>query len=198
MRSALVLAGGRSTRFGETDKALADVDGTPMVRRVADRLAEVTGELVVNCRADQRDALAAALDGREYRFAVDPVPDEGPVAGVRAGTRATNGEVVAIVGCDMPRVDPTLFEYLFAVCESGAVPRAADRLHPLHAVYDRQTARTSAERTLATGSRRLYDFLDRVDPVVADVATVQGVDATAFTDVDTRTDLTAVSAALGD
>lgn len=198
MRSALVLAGGRSTRFGEADKALADVDGTPMIRRIADRLAGVTDELVVNCRPEQRDALAEALDGRAHRFAVDPVPDEGPVAGVRTGVRVARGSAVAVVGCDMPGVDPALFEHLFDAAGPAAVPHADDRLHPLHAVYDGYAARTSAERTLATGSRRLYDFLERVDPVAVDADTVPDVDTAAFVDVDTRDDLSAVSAVIGD
>lgn len=197
MRSGLVLAGGRSVRFGETDKALADVDGTSMVRRVADRLAGVVDEVIVNCRPAQRDELAAALDGRRVRFAVDPVPDEGPVAGVRTGLRVARGSAVAVAGCDMPAVSPALFDRLFDAAGAAAVPRADGRLHPLHAVYDRNAARVGAERTLATGSRRLYDFLDRVDPAVVDAESVPDVDASAFVDVDTRGELTAAAEVIG-
>ena len=50
MRSGVVVAGGRSTRFGAPDKAVADLGGTPMIRRVADRIAPAVEELVVNCR----------------------------------------------------------------------------------------------------------------------------------------------------
>ena len=62
-RYAAVVAGGRSTRFGDRDKAVADLAGTPMIRRVADRLADVTDRLVVNCRADQRAAIEDAIAG---------------------------------------------------------------------------------------------------------------------------------------
>lgn len=98
----------------------------------------------------------------------------------------------------MPRIDATLFERLFDGCGTAAVPRAGDHLHPLHAVYDRHAARKSADRTLATGSRRLYDFLNRVDPVVVDVEddTAADTDVVPFADVDTRSDLVAVAAAI--
>lgn len=189
MRSALILAGGYSNRFGEPDKAFARIDGTPMIERVADRVSEVVDEIVVNCRPEQRRPVEQALSGHSFRFAVDPVPDQGPVAGLRTGLRVTRGRAVAVVACDMPRVDPALFETLFEVCDGAAVPRNGERLQPLHAVYEPRATRDAAERTFATGSRRLYDVVGRVDPVVVDVGDLPAVDADAFADVDRPRDL---------
>ncbi len=187
-RSALILAGGRSTRFGDADKAVATVDGTPMVRRVAERVGGVTDELVVNCRATQREAVVDALDGLAHRVAVDPVPDGGPVAGMRAGLRVASGDSVGVVGCDMPLADPALFDRLFETGGDVAVPRADDRLQPLHAVYDPDRARAACDGTIATGSRRLADVLARLDPVVVDVDADEP-----FTNVNTRADLAALT-----
>ncbi|MCG1002895.1 MULTISPECIES: molybdenum cofactor guanylyltransferase [Halobacterium] len=187
MRTGLVLAGGRSTRFGDADKSVASVDGTPMVRRVADRLAVLTDELVVNCRDDQRNALADALEGLDYRLAVDPVPDEGPVAGLRTGLRVARGDAVAVAACDMPHADTELFERLFERAGTAAVPRADGHVQPLHAVYDRHAARFACDRTLANGSRRVADALARLDPVVVDVESTAP-----FTNVNTRRDLVGV------
>lgn len=192
MRSALILAGGRSTRFGTADKALAEVDGTPLLRRVADRVDAVVDEIVVNCRSDQRDRFESVLGGLEYRMAIDPVPDGGPVAGMRAGLRVVRGQAVAVVACDMPHVDPSLFERLFEVRNGGAIPRSDGRLLPLHAVYDARSTRVAAERTLAAGSRRLDDVVARIDPVVVDVSARDG-DGNPFVDVDTPADLAAVT-----
>ena len=192
MRTGLVLAGGHSTRFGEADKSVAAVDEKPMVRRVADRVASVTDELVVNCRDDQRAAIADALDGLDYRLAVDPVPDEGPVAGIRTGLRVARGDAVAVVACDMPLADPELFERLFERADTAAVPRADGHLQPLHAVYGRHAARFACDRTLANGSRRLADALARLDPAVVDAPT-----ADPFTNVNTMADLVGVRGTLG-
>ena len=52
---AYILAGGRSVRFG-SDKARALVEGEPLIRRVADGLAQVTGS--ITAVAQQADAYA--------------------------------------------------------------------------------------------------------------------------------------------
>lgn len=134
MRAGVIVAGGRSTRFGEADKAVADLAGTPMVRHVADRLAGVVDLLVVNCRRDQVADVEAALSGyeRPVRVAVDENPDEGPMAGIRTGLRTVLDEwrergdadtggwggvaespYAFVAACDMPFVDPPLVDYLF-------------------------------------------------------------------------------------
>jgi len=62
-RTAIILAGGHSTRFGEADKAVANLAGTPMIRRVVDRLDPVVDEIVVNCRDEQVTAIRSVLEG---------------------------------------------------------------------------------------------------------------------------------------
>ncbi|MBP1987717.1 molybdenum cofactor guanylyltransferase [Halolamina salifodinae] len=127
MHSAVIIAGGRSTRFGDDDKAVAPLAGTPMIRRVADRLEPVVDELVVNCRADQREAIENAMEGYPLptTYALDPETDQGPMAGIRNGCRAAEGEYVAVVACDMPFVDPETISYLFDRA-SGEVPPPED------------------------------------------------------------------------
>jgi molybdopterin-guanine dinucleotide biosynthesis protein A len=115
MRAGLIIAGGRSTRFGEQDKAVADLAGTPMIRRVADRITAVTDEFVVNCREDQISPIEEALSeiDQEPAYAEDPDPDKGPMAGIMTGLRTVDSEYAFVVACDMPFVDPALVEYLF-------------------------------------------------------------------------------------
>ena len=126
MRSAVIVAGGRSTRFGDADKAVAELAGTPMSRRVADRLAGVVDELVVNCRPDQREALETAMEGYAHpvRVAVDDDPDRGPMAGIYEGLRAASGDYAVVVACDMPFVDPAVVAYLFDRAAGGVDPPA--------------------------------------------------------------------------
>lgn len=188
MRSAVVLAGGHSTRFGDGDKATAALDGEPLLRRVVERVDPAVDEVVVNCRAEQRDAIARALDGIEHRVAVDPVPDGGPVAGVRTGCRVARGTWTFVTACDMPFVRTELATDLFeAAVDDGAVPRIGGRMRPLAAVYRTGAAVAAADTTLGTGSRAMRDLLDRLD-----TATVASpVPARAVEDIDTRADLRA-------
>jgi len=172
MGAALVLAGGHSRRFGDRDKALATLEGTPLVRHVVERVtgAEAVEEVVINCRAEQRPVIREAVgDAATPRFAVDPIPDGGPVAGMRTGLRTVGEQRTFVVGCDMPLVDAAFVERLFdSAAGDGAVPRDAEGWQPLCSVYDTAAARTATTRTLACGSRRMHDVLARLDVVAVD------------------------------
>jgi molybdenum cofactor guanylyltransferase len=91
-----ILAGGKATRFG-SDKALAMLDGRPLIEHVASSLAK------------QCDALVVAGRTQDGYICVDdhPAPDMGPLAGL-AGAMAyasNNGfSHVLSVGVDAPGI----------------------------------------------------------------------------------------------
>jgi len=178
MRTGVVVAGGRSTRFGERDKAVADLDGTPMIRRVADRISIVVDALVVNCRPDQTTAIRDALAGYPHAVAVaeDPEPDLGPIAGIRTGLRAASTEFAFVVACDMPFVDPALVTYLFERADGydAAVPQLEDQwFQTMHAVYRADAMAEACDDALARGDRKVLDPLFELDFVVVDDADVR-------------------------
>jgi len=203
MHAAVVVAGGRSTRFGGADKAVASLAGTPMIRRVADRLAGPVGELVVNCRTDQRAPIEQALIDypRPVTYALDDVPDEGPLPGMRAGLRATDAPFAFVVGCDYPFVDPGFVRYLLdrAAAHDAAVPRPDAHPEALHAVYRVEPAVTACEGALDRSERRADAVLDGLD-----YATVTGEEvevhtvARTFENVNTRAAFEAAAERLTD
>ena len=89
-----ILAGGASRRFG-SDKALAAIEGRPMIEHVAERLAE------------QCEAVVAV--GRDWpgleRVEDRPAPGLGPLgglAGALAHAEAHGFDAVLTSGCDLP------------------------------------------------------------------------------------------------
>ena len=189
MRSALVLTGGYSRRFGDREKATAELDGEPLVRRVTERVADAVDEVIINCRREQRGAIDAALSGLEYRVAVDPVPGRGPVAGVRTGCRLARGTWTFVTACDMPFLRPGIVAGLFEAAEAdGAVPRVDGHRQPLAGAYRTDRAVEAADVTLRTGSRSMRVFLDRLSVVTVP----DSVPARAVSDVDTPGELEAV------
>jgi len=176
-RTAVVLAGGRSTRFGEEDKAVADLAGTPMIRRVVDRVTPAVDAIVINCRADQRAAIADALDGAAVpvSFAEDEYPDEGPMAGMATGLRAVEGEYAFVVACDMPFVDADFVDYLFerAAGHDAAVPRPEQWFETTHAVYRAAAMVDACEAALEAGEKRIVAPLFDLDFVVVDAGEVR-------------------------
>lgn len=189
MRAGIIVAGGRSTRFGEEDKVLADLAGVPMVRRVTERLAGVTDELVVNCRSEQVDSIEPTLSEIDVRCATDPEPDLGPIAGIRTGLTAVESEYTAVVAADMPFVEPALIEHLFdrTVGHDAAVPRSDGRLQPIQAVYRTEAMTDACAAALEDSDRRLLAVLSALDYVVVEEDEVREyATVETFTNINTR------------
>jgi len=148
---AVVLAGGRSTRFG-SDKLVAEVGGTPLLRHAVDAaLPHVAQVVVVGSPA------APLPDG------VDVVPDSqqhaGPYAAVRDGIDALGLGIDTVLVLAGDLVDPApLLPLLLAALDSD---------DPHH----RPEAAVAVD---ADGRRQPLLAAYRVEPLVAGMA---GVDA---------------------
>jgi molybdenum cofactor cytidylyltransferase len=103
----VLLAAGRSTRMGGTNKLLAEVDGVPMVRRAAERLlaAPVAGSVCV--LGHQADEVRATLKGLDIDFAENPDFASGLSSSLKAGIAALPEEVLGALIClaDMPAIE---------------------------------------------------------------------------------------------
>lgn len=192
--TGVVLAGGYSERFGTRDKALAPVCGEPMLVRVVERVGAAVERVVVNCRRNQRDAfdgvLAAAALGDRVRFAVDPEPDCGPLAGFRSALERVDTDYAALVACDMPGVDPRFLDFLFECADShdAAVPELPNgTFQPAQAVYRTEAVRTAAERLLSADRHSLRGTFEHLDAVFVSPSRVEEqTDWVSLEDINTR------------
>ena len=114
--AAVILAAGQSRRMGRTNKLLADIDGMPMVRRVAENVLAAGARPVVVVTGHQADKVRAALAGLEVRLVHNPDYAEGLSTSLRAGLDAlrpqVDGALVSLA--DMPLVAPGHIERLIA------------------------------------------------------------------------------------
>jgi len=192
--TGVVVAGGRATRFGDREKALARLDGRPMLAHVVAALGELADTVVVNCRPDQQAAFADALGGLdiEVQWALDEELDEGPLAGLATALAAVDTDRAVVLGCDMPLADPdTLSALARRLGNSDAVvPRTDGGLEPLHAVYRVDPVLTAARAALDDGERSLRALLNRLA-----VEFVDTVPARSLTSVDTQARLGEIEAA---
>ncbi|MFB6093937.1 MAG: molybdenum cofactor guanylyltransferase [Halanaeroarchaeum sp.] len=198
-RSAVVVCGGRSERFGERDKVFADLAGRPLVTHVLDRVAPVVEEVVVNCHPDQHDRMADAIDRPATRLAVDDRPGEGPLAGLERGFEAANGRYALAVACDMPFVDPAFVEVLFEQASrvEAAIPRQSGGwFQPLQAVYAVDPLSRALEDAATRGISRPIEPARALEHVIVwDVPEGDDGPDTLF-NVNTPADLAAAEAAL--
>ncbi|WP_397546997.1 molybdenum cofactor guanylyltransferase [Rhodothermus marinus] len=161
--TALLLAGGRSRRFG-TDKARAVVDGTPMLQRVYETARVLTSHVLLSVRPD--GDFYFDLVPPEVPRLLDPVPDAGPLAGLVAGLRAARTPWLLALACDLPFLNEATLRGLLAACSpdvDAVVPITPEgRRQPLCALYRVETVRPVAEARLVAGGHALQALLDRL------------------------------------
>lgn len=119
--TALVLAAGRSSRMGATNKLLADVGGTPLVARAVDAALSSQAANVIVVTGHQGESVTAALSGKALpgkpvTFVHNPAFGDGLSSSLRAGLAAVPSESDAVVVClgDMPRVAAGVIDRLIA------------------------------------------------------------------------------------
>lgn len=153
--TGVVLCGGMSRRMGR-DKARIEVDGLPLVERVA-RLLEGLGT---------RTFLATGTHARYPELGreqvLDPIEGGGPLAGLAAALERTSTPWLLAVACDLPRLTAGLLRRL--LLRAGPdVDVVLFRGQPLAALYSRRCL-PAVRDALGRGERRMVGFWDGVRP----------------------------------
>jgi molybdenum cofactor guanylyltransferase len=154
--SAVVLAGGRSSRMG-TPKALLEFDGTPLIAHLVRTLRALVHDVVVVAAPEQD---LPPLDAAIVR---DTVAYQGPVGGLYYGLSAAREELSFVTSCDAVFLSPTVISFLLSQAEDHdvVVPFWEGRFQPLHAVYRKSVVPVLADQ-LARGDLRPVHLFDHV------------------------------------
>jgi len=158
--SGVVLAGGQSRRLGR-DKALEPLGGQPLIRRVIQRVAEVSREIIVVV-ADQKMGDTLPLE-TSSRLTLDLYPGKGSLGGIYSGITAAAADWSFVVACDMPFLNPALLSYMLSLRGSAdaVVPLVEGRLEPTHGLYSKACLPYIEERLIAK-DLKISRFLDQV------------------------------------
>ena len=187
MIAGLLLAAGRSTRFG-ADKLTAKLHGTAVIRLSARALARLDAVYVVVPPA--ADAITQALARLDMRFVINLARDEGMASSIRAGVAALGPDIEAVVIAlgDQPLASPVVTEALRARWARGGVsavvPAYVDgQGHPV--LFDRVCFRELVALHGDNGARAVLRAL-------GDRCVAVSVDGNAPADVDTAEALAAL------
>jgi molybdenum cofactor guanylyltransferase len=196
--TGIVLAGGRSTRFGG-DKLAVEVDGRPLLHRAIGAVAEVADEVVVVVGPEA--ATPAFPDDVRVPILVarDALAGQGPLAGLAAGLAAASHPLAILVGGDQPALRPALLRELLRrlTPEAGGPPLDVvgmeddGRLRALPVALRAATTGPAAEAALAAGTRSLVGLFGRLRAGTLRPELWRELDPAgeSLRDVDTRDDL---------
>lgn len=118
--SALVLAGGKATRFGGIAKHQLVVDGETIFARQVRVLAPRVAEILVSMPRTGSESLEG------YRIVRDAATGVGPLAGIAAGLAACHTPWLLVLAGDMPHITAAIVDQLIARALASVDPHAAD------------------------------------------------------------------------
>lgn len=187
--TALVLAGGRSRRFG-SDKALATIPGS--------EATFLEHAIQISCPIASRVLISAPLRsgyaGLGDELVEDLFPGEGPAGGVvSALTRIEIGRLL-VLACDQIKLTTDLLALLLVELNKGEVAVFADLetivIHPLPFAIDVESTRTRLISAFLEGERSLGKILTVFDLALVSLPSDQSA---ALFDVDSVDDLNRAS-----
>ncbi len=183
--SAVILAGGRSTRLGR-NKAFLEVNSRPLIERIVETVAQLSQEVIIVANeVDSYDQFEALVVGDVY-------PGRAALGGIFSGLRAATNHRVLVVACDMPFLNLSLLRYMYRLAPQYdvVIPRLGRLTEALHAIYS-QDCLPFIQRQLQAGDLRvshLYPHV-RVRYVDRDEIDLFDPDHLSFFNINSQADL---------
>jgi molybdopterin-guanine dinucleotide biosynthesis protein A len=206
-RAALILAGGKARRFqskGEEwqDKALAELQGKPLLIHAIQNVQGVVDEVAVCTNYEERKAVYTKILEKYSLSKVRIVVDEkishisGPNLAIMSGLKALQADYCLTLPCDMPFLSSKVSEYMFNQGEGFdvSVPMWPNgRLETLMMVLERIIGIEVAE-TLCTLERPRSDDIPRGASKIRLVSPVDNIkvldpDLRSFININSKEDL---------
>jgi molybdopterin-guanine dinucleotide biosynthesis protein A len=163
-RSAIVLAGGFSSRFGQ-DKGVLELADKPLIKHVVDAVSSVVDETIVVANSQERVTQYTKVMTAGVHFVVDVCESRSPLIGALTGFEVAHGKYSLLLPFDTPFVSKEVVSLLFELCQNraAAIPRwPNENIEPLHAVYQTKAAFEAAMSAVAEGKLNMRAMIEKL------------------------------------
>jgi molybdopterin-guanine dinucleotide biosynthesis protein A len=166
-RSAIILVGGFSSRFGQ-DKGLLFLADKPLAKYVLDAVNNTVDEkILVTSSKDQAENYREVL-GSDVKVLIDRTSidrAQSPLVGALAGFKEAHGRHTLLLPCDTPFISRDVISLLFELCmdRNAVIPRWPNGcVEPLQAVYRSEPAYEAARSALNEGKLNMLSMIDKL------------------------------------
>lgn len=151
-RTAIILAGGKSSRIGR-NKALLKIENEVLIEQTVKKMKLIAEETIL---VTNQPELYSNL---QIKCVTDEVKGKGPLGGLYSGLKSSTTWHNFIVACDMPFIEPDIIKYMFEEARDFdvVVPCIRNNLEPLHAIYSKNCIEP-IEKCLFASQYRLVSF----------------------------------------
>lgn len=165
-KSAIVLAGGFSNRFGQ-DKGLLKLANQPLIVHVLDKVSTVVDEILVVVSSKSQKKAYTHLESRA-KIVIDEYEIQSPLVGALAGLESARGEYSLLLPCDTPFVSRKISSLLLESCvgKDAVIPQWPNSyMEPLQAAYCTKSALTAADKALRDKKMSMYSVIGYLEKV---------------------------------
>jgi len=156
--TAIVLAGGKSSRMGGEDKSMLLVNGMPLIQHIVNQLDNHFDEVIIG-----------ANDVEKYSFlgkkvVPDIERDKGPLMGIYSCLKESSSDVNFITACDIPEMNMKLIQNMINLSTDVDIVmpvKDGDKHEPLYAVY-KKSATEEAKSIISRNGRRIIELLNNL------------------------------------
>ena len=163
-RSAIVLAGGFSSRFGQ-DKGVLELANKPLIKHAIDAVPPDVDETIVVTSSQERTTKYARVLAVDVQFAVDACKSRSPLIGALTGFGVAHGKYSLLLPFDAPFVSREVVSMLFELClnRAAVIPSWPNgHIEPLHAVYQTEPALEAAKSAVAEGKLNVRAMIEKL------------------------------------
>ena len=153
--SGVVLAGGRSTRYGK-NKALVKLHGIPLIERVLDVMRPIFRHVIIITNTPDEYSYL------ELPMYQDIIKGLGPLGGIFTGLQVIPNSGF-FVACDMPFLNQGLIRHIVEIKADFdvVVPRISGNMEALHALYGKG-CQSKIEGLINSGIYQVFRFFNEV------------------------------------
>ena len=166
-KSAIILAGGFSKRFGQ-EKGLLLLAGKPLIKHVIHVVSGITDETIIVVSSKVQAENFGGVTSSKVRLVIDKNNMQSPLIGALTGFERACGEYSLLLPCDTPLVSRDILLLLLEMRKDkdAVIPRWPNGyIEPLQAAYCTKAAAEAAKKTLNAGKADLCSMVDELQDV---------------------------------
>jgi molybdopterin-guanine dinucleotide biosynthesis protein A len=187
--SCIILAGGKSIRFGH-DKILEKIGNTSLLEQVISHIETISKDIII-VTAKER-AFTQLANYPKIKIVNDIVPGMGSLGGIYTGLVESKSFYNLVVAADMPFLNESLLRYMKNVAEGYdlTLPHVNKWYEPLHAIYSKNCTEP-AKNLIDRGNKVIVELFNYVKVKYVEAEEIDRFDPNhlSFFNINTQADM---------
>ncbi len=181
--TGIILAGGKSSRFG-SDKALFEFNGKKLVEYSIEKLTPLCENLCLSTNQPEKYAFTG------LQTVTDIYPDCGPLGGIHACLLQSGTEHNLVIGCDLPWLEISLFQFLLQKSFGYHVVMPSHHgFRETMASYFHKSCADTLEQALMEKRYKIFDAIASLKTFYPDIANESFYSDKLFSNINYRGDI---------